>query len=168
MLSLKLLIVVFTFCVALSCVAASKKTKKSNRPRRLRFRTFGTGSPDESGFCYRNVYYDRRGKNELGDYLDCVTSAPVFNPVDFTTTFNVTTTFASFDPDEDTIVTSCFVTVTPDADIGPEFNAREACKNRNGVLLPEGRRGSVRLNGLVNNTLLPQLTFDLRWTIKIR
>ena len=148
-----------------------KRKKKKKKPTVHKWRVKGTASPDASGACYPGDFYDKKGKNKLGTFLDCVVGAPV-DGEGGSRTFPVLTTFT---PDDGSAVvqTTCEITVTPaeEGTIPKRFNARERCRNRSdgAVILPEGaKKGVVKMDGKVNNLSFPELTFDLLWTIKYK
>lgn len=151
--------------------AAKRQGKKRKKRSIKRWRVKGTDvGPDASGFCYPGTFYNKKGTEELGTFLDCVTGIPEDLPGG-RSRFPVLTTFTPNDEDEPTVQISCEVTVTPTDDLPDPFVARERCRNISdgAVLQPEGaKNGSVRMAGKVDNRAFPLLTFDLLWTIKYR
>jgi len=141
-----------------------KKTKKKRK--RVQYRVKGTASPDETGVCYQGEYYPKKGSTRLGLFQDCVTSETQFLE-DGRLRFTVSTSFTPDDPDADALETTCEITVTPEEGLKEPFNAREKCNNKKGVV-SDGLVGSVKLNGKVDNTQFPELTFDLVWTISYK
>jgi len=152
--------------LALLCVANPETEAKKTK---LKYYVRGTNvGPDES-FCYSGTYETKKGKT-LGEYKDCVTTLPEVDNKG-RIKFDVVTTFT---PDKitkqtpGTFVTTCSVTVSEKDGLPDPFNAKEKCKNKKGILegIQEVNTGRVKLNGKVDNTGSPLLTFDLQWIIQ--
>jgi len=148
---------------------SSKKSKK-NKKTKLQYFIKGTASPNETDGCYSATYQDKKG-NVLGDYLDCVTSPTTFG-ANGELFFEIETQFTPYDTTSkkspSAFKITCAVTVTPTDNLPAPFVAVETCKNKDGILSPDGLEGEVKFDALVDNTKFPELTFDLSWTIKYK
>ena len=152
----------------------TKAPKSAKAPTSLLLNQKGANFPD-GDFCYKVPFFNSQGE-ELGTVFDCVTSDII--PLDDTFStfqFDAGTTFHFETGSGDELTIACVVTSsTTVPPVEKDYNAATTCYDPNGVVsgkgIYEGVSGSVKLEGIVNNTqfaVTGELNFDLEWQIQL-